>query len=766
MFKRWQADANQSSVLWVHGDPGKGKTMFSIFMIEQITQQIESSASPEGPGLLLYYFFDLKDDRHKTIDRLLRGLLYHLGVQRPNLIRPVREEYQRQGESTFSKESTLKRLLKETVAQIPAEPIYIIIDALDECNDQSRTEFLEHLRTQWSRSKSAPCVKWFLTSRNAASIREVLTLELNISLEESQAGVSSDVDLFINSKVKELSSSKRFDTQMAAFVRNTFEEKAQGSFLWVSLAYAELRRARAIQAKEVLGRLPAGLYALYDKLLEQVIQLEDETLSKFALETLRSVAVAFRPLRLSELAVAANLPREHRSSPDMIREYTEACGSLLSHHELTVSLVHQSAKDYLVLPSTMAKMSLHLNYQNKEVALRGLEQMARMDSTDWEPLLKGIVEDIKDGRIAQDVFHAQVIEDPISETPDDWVGFVLNYSTLYWASHALESGLDISVDLPLDHLIFQETSQLRNQWLNSYWVANEWLARLDPPTQFGPLHFMALLGLVNAAKRWISQDSKGKRDVDVRDSLGRTPLSYAVGCSSPGNIEMVTLLLHHGASELNSQDVFYTTPLMYAVHARTIPIVNLLMAHSALFDAPIYWTWTWKLADTQGLEELQGASGYNKEIQTQSVAEKLSPHRRKYYVKLIKRTLTGTWTGKYHYSESHYAADPPSSFSLSILGNIAKGSDLAREVISFRGGGMDRWGTFSIRGHFEGWRSNSITWAKWYEGPTQSNYGLTYSGTVELEGRVMYGVSKNRNIFTSESSLCNAFSAGSDKLEC
>ena len=63
-----------------------------------------------------------------------------------------------------------------------------------------------------------------------------------------------------------------------------------------------------------------------------------------ALEVMRAVTVAVRPLTLYELAVMADLPADARQSEEIARQYAEQCGSLLTIGNNYVYFVHQSAK--------------------------------------------------------------------------------------------------------------------------------------------------------------------------------------------------------------------------------------------------------------------------------------------------------------------------------------------------------------------------------------------------------------------------------------
>ncbi len=87
-YKEWLRN-DQSRILWIHGDPGKGKTMLAISQIIELTDRIERSTV--ASATLPYFFCDNKDDRRNNAVVVLRGLLYQLLCQRPSLFRYLQD---------------------------------------------------------------------------------------------------------------------------------------------------------------------------------------------------------------------------------------------------------------------------------------------------------------------------------------------------------------------------------------------------------------------------------------------------------------------------------------------------------------------------------------------------------------------------------------------------------------------------------------------------------------------------------------------------
>jgi DNA replication protein DnaC len=70
-FQRWCND-QQSRLLWVKGDPGKGKTMLLCGIINELEKSMSKT------GILSYFFCQATDSRINHAIAVLRGLLYLL----------------------------------------------------------------------------------------------------------------------------------------------------------------------------------------------------------------------------------------------------------------------------------------------------------------------------------------------------------------------------------------------------------------------------------------------------------------------------------------------------------------------------------------------------------------------------------------------------------------------------------------------------------------------------------------------------------------
>ncbi|KAK4441872.1 heterokaryon incompatibility protein-domain-containing protein, partial [Podospora aff. communis PSN243] len=124
-FNRWR-QLSESRLLWIKGDPGKGKTMLLCGIINELERPVTVNG-----GNLAYFFCQATDSRINNATAVLRGLIYLLVQRQPRLLSHLPE-------NTYPSDDAMAWIvLSETFIEILADPnlkvTYLVIDALDEC---------------------------------------------------------------------------------------------------------------------------------------------------------------------------------------------------------------------------------------------------------------------------------------------------------------------------------------------------------------------------------------------------------------------------------------------------------------------------------------------------------------------------------------------------------------------------------------------------------------------------------------------------------
>jgi hypothetical protein len=339
-FLEWRN--NDTRLLWIKGDPGRGKTMIMIALIKELETTLSL-------GALSYFFCQSTIPELNNAVSILRGLIYLLIVKQRYLIRYLQKEYDIQGKKLFEGGKVfydLWRILSEMLNDSGLERVYLVVDALDEC-DSGLPQLLDIIAPRQPEPLSK--VKWLVASRNRPDIEERLrpdSLRLKISLELNLSHISRAVDAFIDVKVGELAKEKRYDDKIREEVRNHLFNNAEGTFLWVAVVCKELREVPRRKTKSALKGFPPGLEPLYDRIMQQIQDGKDAEDAEFCTKILSLVTLTYRPIHLKELVATAGLPEELSDDLQSLNDLLDVCSSFLTVREGTIYFVHQSIKDY------------------------------------------------------------------------------------------------------------------------------------------------------------------------------------------------------------------------------------------------------------------------------------------------------------------------------------------------------------------------------------------------------------------------------------
>jgi Cdc6-like AAA superfamily ATPase len=418
-FQRWRS-RHQSQLLWVKGDPGKGKTMLMIGIIKELLQQAKSQPSQT----IAYFLCQATDPKLNNATSILRSLIYMLIRQQPHLISYLREKYDtdpklfESGNLFYSLSATFE----EMVQGLSAATIYLLIDALDECV-LDLPELLQFITT--TKSTSTVQVKWIVSSRNRGDIEQALEFDNQknkLCLELNANHVSNAVAAYIKYKVSQLTPLQR-NKVLLQQVTDQLLQKSEGTFLWVALVVQEMQKHRlSVAMVGLLETIPRGLTPLYNRMLQQIL-LSESLYRELCILVLSIVTLGYRPLHLLELCLLAGSQKQQYSSDDL-GNIVGMCGSFLTIRGDHVYLIHQSAKDYLsedkvsadIFPS--GSSAIH-----RRIFCKSLQNLSAR--------LRRNIYDLDDpGVLASNIATFRPDPDPLSD---------LRYSCMYWLDHFFEA---------------------------------------------------------------------------------------------------------------------------------------------------------------------------------------------------------------------------------------------------------------------------------------------------------------------------------------
>ncbi|KAL7755260.1 hypothetical protein ACKLNR_015017 [Fusarium oxysporum f. sp. zingiberi] len=510
-------DLNPPHLLWISAPPGMGKTFMSIHLSKHF-----EAISKENSGVVTIFFFcDSKIESRNTAVSILRSLMHQLISHQPSLINTIIPQWKQQSQRLFQETSfgSLWKLFEDMIVKSGFKTIYCIIDALDECEANSLSLLLRKFeRLSRGHLGSSPKLRLICLSRRyPENIPEALLLFAKMELD-SMTARKEDINQFITSQLQELAQKKRLSREMWSSLEQTFRKKSEGTFLWISFMAQDLQKQRLLDFEASLEMLPAGLDAVYDRILQNIDFEKQEMIRGI----LYWVLVAKSPFTIPQLCEAVDIePQGFLTRENVCIELIKCCGHLLqikdkrnrSYTKQTVTFLHQSAKDYLMKSERRQITGLALPQLHEHatiILIRYLESISShpgIESRRWRDIMKDF---------------------PMAD-----------YAIQNWHRH-FDTLEDITQVMQQGARFFQEDSKARLTWQNLYGFD-------DDDEYYSPiplLHLSAKL-LLNRLTEWCLRSD---RELDLEAEWGIFQHTALVDACEKQQEYIITLLLDAGAN--------------------------------------------------------------------------------------------------------------------------------------------------------------------------------------------------------------------------
>ncbi|KAL6694003.1 ankyrin repeat protein [Trichoderma pleuroticola] len=387
-FRQWR-DSQTGAFLWVSAGPGCGKSVLSRSLIEEghlipdATITIEPSAilASHRPSVICYFFFKEGGEGQLDVCQALCAMLQQL-FQYPltsNLITHALPSHRIHQDTLTQKLEELWRILIDCAKSSSAE-IICVLDALDECNENRRKEFvgmLERLYNPGNTSLIPSKLKFLITSRPYENLgisfnrfSSSMTY-LHVDGDDKSEHISKEINHVIDIKLNDIARDfSQRDRDMISYRLKSMENR---TYLWLHLILGIIEDqlssySRGADVEEFLSQLPSQVADAYEKILSK-------SQDKKKVETiLQIVLVATRPLSLDEANCALTLALEKGSvsSEERLRHklwprnrfkatLQNLCGLFISIHDSRLSFIHQTAREFLIHPECAATWKGRLN---------------------------------------------------------------------------------------------------------------------------------------------------------------------------------------------------------------------------------------------------------------------------------------------------------------------------------------------------------------------------------------------------------------------
>lgn len=333
---------------------------------------IESSVIKASQRLVAVCYFFFKEGGEGRMDgaHALSAILHQL-FQHPltsNLISHALPSHKIHAKALTQKMEVLWQILIDC-AEFSSADIICVLDALDECREDSAQQLLSTIKKSYSQHDQLlrPCkLKFLITSRPYEDIKGLFdTLEsvatyMHFDGDENGKSkqIGEEINLVIDARVRNIVGP--FSDEDRDKISTRLKHMENRTYLWLHLTLNIIEKKRSAYSRsadieQLLDELPSQVADAYEKILSRS---QDERKVEALLQI---VLAATRPLTLVEVNDALVLALEEREFSEYatLREnlwpqntfetvVQNLCGLFIRIHDSKLSFIHQTAREFLI----------------------------------------------------------------------------------------------------------------------------------------------------------------------------------------------------------------------------------------------------------------------------------------------------------------------------------------------------------------------------------------------------------------------------------
>ncbi|OCT53041.1 hypothetical protein CLCR_09544 [Cladophialophora carrionii] len=576
-YREWRAE-RRPAVLWLTGDAGCGKTVLTNFLVRELRDSI---ATGSANGELVCCFFCARDiESQKDAKSLLRALILQIFLVKKDVVGQVKAAYssiRHEYEPSFE---TLWHIFEMAVGTTSCSCLYIVIDALDECEEKSRSLFLTKvlhmvqprgLQSESWRKRIKLIISGQPLISRAWKIGDESLSQFYIDMEGRPEGLVLDLQHFVDSKVEDLVYNEICSEAVGEQLKRTLYTLAENSFLWLSVVLEDLKQGlnyRDADIQRTLATIPGNLKDSYTKHLPPVPESQLKRLQCY----LQLLVACARPLTLSEVDAFTTL-NDRRSTASMspvdgalvLNSLRRALGPLVKFPDGKVQFIHSTVKGYFLSLQSEPAHPLHITHAvdldrahlllAKNCIQNLLEEVDSLDAADGERFSSEMpssspisarsskVEADQDAPYG-DLFNIEdvaflrdgntISEDVLSRLRSCYPGY--DYAARYWDHHfaRAEYLADDSIQQDTIKLLSCQPPRL-SRWYT--YKTSSSSAAMPDPSEASILVLAALFDYTTILRRLLSGSTLTNDSTKLQSAL--------YWASSRGHLKSIKVLLEH-----------------------------------------------------------------------------------------------------------------------------------------------------------------------------------------------------------------------------
>ena len=574
IYHSWFHSTTSSCVLCIYGRPGFGKSVLSRSLIDNELHSSESLVT-------CYYFFCSASANSQDAVDALSALLHQMCSQNSILLMKANEAFRRNGGRTKRSFSWLKDLLISLVQSLDNGKIICVLDALDECEEHSRSCLVQFLNMLHDKTGSLhDRLRFLITSRQFIHIKADLESDiLTISGDSEFAAMKPEIDLVIRQEVTRIAHDKALDSENESALRSRLFQTQGQTYLWLRLALTAVEEASGVMAPKQMARfiesLPQELGQTYEILLE--LSPARERLDRM----LHLVVAAVRPLTLHEINMALNIKEGQRSQDDarlqsreLVAKYIDSISkSILTVNNDRVYYAHHTVKDWWYDRRVPVEPGLRIPAQSEVshyILVKACFLYLSLDEFSVDTPSKNPAEE-KDHKSRAEYSNRQRQILEYARAHD-----FLEYAAMHWTKHFELAG-ELARGLLNSWITMCRTESGQfYTWFRVHWYGHGLHNHLE--SKWNIPAFSALT-LASFFTHYISAYAliEWGHDLEVKDGRGWSPLIAAIDRKAT---TVAALLIQKGAS-VTSETLEEWTPLGLAASRGSDRIVQYLIEKGA-----------------------------------------------------------------------------------------------------------------------------------------------------------------------------------------
>lgn len=373
-YQRW-LKARDSEWLWVTADPGCGKSVLARCLVDSFQSSQGGLLPQDGfdpttggcaakQGSVCYFFFKDDSEVNRNAVNALTSILHQLFAHDHALIKHALVSYKENGSRLAQLFESLWKVFQRVIADPAAGEVTILLDALDECQEASRTALLRKFAAFFSNKQRKGFLKLLVTSRPSTSIGDQIwrgkvdptSLRLMGESEAEMQAISVEIELVIREKIKQFAALRLYrgiqDGADETLLKRLLQVENR-TYLWVALIFPELERYAGFSERkllEAIQTIPTTINEAYERILSRSTDLGQ------ARKLLKLVLGAVRPMTLDETNIALSMTDDSLCMDDLDLEppttfrttVRDLCGLFVHVRDSKIYLIHQTAKEFLL----------------------------------------------------------------------------------------------------------------------------------------------------------------------------------------------------------------------------------------------------------------------------------------------------------------------------------------------------------------------------------------------------------------------------------